>query len=87
MDDIVKGQARDPVLRKLAEEGNLNLRTNYRLKDDEALMKHERLCVPNEIALKNAILEEVHNSTYAIHPGSTKMYRTMKKDYWLPRIV
>ncbi|TYJ96613.1 Retrotransposable element Tf2 [Cucumis melo var. makuwa] len=41
-----------------------------------------RLCVPNISELKNAILEEAHNSAYAMHPGSTKMYRTLKKNYW-----
>ncbi|TYK26473.1 DNA/RNA polymerases superfamily protein [Cucumis melo var. makuwa] len=41
-----------------------------------------RLCVLNISELKNAILEEAHSSAYAIHPGSTKMYRTLKKTYW-----
>lgn len=31
-------------------------------------MKHDRLCVPKDLALKYAILDEVHSSTYAIHP-------------------
>ncbi|KAA0056178.1 DNA/RNA polymerases superfamily protein [Cucumis melo var. makuwa] len=43
-----------------------------------------RLCVPNISELKNAILEETHSSAYAMHPGSTKMYRTLKKTYWWP---
>ncbi|KAL4030699.1 hypothetical protein IC575_008949 [Cucumis melo] len=41
-----------------------------------------RLCVPNISELKNAILEEAHGSAYAMHPSSTKMYRTLKKTYW-----
>ncbi|KAA0058926.1 reverse transcriptase [Cucumis melo var. makuwa] len=43
-----------------------------------------RLCVPNISELKNAILEEAHSSAYAIDPGSTKMYTTLKKTYWWP---
>ena len=27
-------------------------------------------------------MEEAHSSTYAMHPGSTKMYRTLKEHYW-----
>ena len=27
-------------------------------------------------------MEEAHCSTYAMHPGSTKMYRTIKENYW-----
>ncbi|TYJ98798.1 retrotransposon protein, putative, Ty3-gypsy subclass, expressed [Cucumis melo var. makuwa] len=45
-----------------------------------------RLCVLNISELKNAILEEAHNSAYDMHPGSTKMYRTLKKTYWWPGI-
>jgi hypothetical protein len=29
-----------------------------------------------------AILKEVHDSDYSIHPGSTKMYRDLKHKYW-----
>ena len=27
-------------------------------------------------------MEEAHYSTYAMHPRSTKMYRTLKENYW-----
>ena len=33
-------------------------------------------------SLKRQILEEGHISAYAIHPGSNKMYRTLKEYYW-----
>ncbi|KAA0059233.1 Retrotransposable element Tf2 [Cucumis melo var. makuwa] len=45
-----------------------------------------RLCVSNISELKNAILEEAHSSGYAMHPGSTKMYRTLKNTYWWPEM-
>ncbi|KAL4037249.1 hypothetical protein IC575_000837 [Cucumis melo] len=54
----------------------------FELRTDGAIVKQERLCVPNISELKNAILEEAHSSAYAMHPGSTKMYRTLKKTYW-----
>ena len=41
----------------------------------------QRLCVPDVIELKKEILEEAHSSPYAMHPG-TKMYRTLKENYW-----
>ena len=46
-----------------------------------------RLCVPkrNE-ELKIEILEEAHSAAYAAHPGSTKMYRTLKDYYWWPNM-
>ena len=27
-------------------------------------------------------MEEAHSSAYAMHPGSTKMYHTLKEHYW-----
>ena len=32
--------------------------------------------------LKKAILEEAHNGSFAMHPGSTKMYQDLKVSYW-----
>lgn len=54
---------------------------NYTPRSDGALLKHDRVCVPRDDVLKNAILEEAHNSAYALHPSSTKMYRTLKQYY------
>ena len=36
--------------------------------------------------LKNEILHDAHNSRYSIHPGSTKMYQDLKKNFWWPNI-
>ncbi|KAA0025360.1 DNA/RNA polymerases superfamily protein [Cucumis melo var. makuwa] len=60
------------------------LEAEFELRTDGAIVKQGRLCVPNISELKGAILEEAHNSAYAMHPGSTKMYRTLKKTYWWP---
>ncbi|KAA0037511.1 hypothetical protein E5676_scaffold808G00980 [Cucumis melo var. makuwa] len=48
------------------------------------LMQDEngRLCVLNISELKDGILEEARSSAYAMHPGITKLYRTLKKTYW-----
>ena len=32
------------------------------------------------------VKQEGYSSVYALRPGSTKMYRTMKKTYYWPRI-
>jgi hypothetical protein len=50
----------------------------FHLTDDEALLFDNRLCIPKDPDLKNKILTETHNSGYAIHPGETKMYQTLK---------
>ena len=45
-------------------------------------MLGQRLCVLDVIELKKEIMEEAHSSAYAMPPGSTKMYRTLRDHYW-----
>ncbi|KAL0561549.1 hypothetical protein IC582_001983 [Cucumis melo] len=84
IDRIIKAQLDDARLRKLAEEVRQNQRLNYSLRGDGALMKYDRLCVPSDQTIKDQISEEAHSSAYAMHPGSTKVYRTLKKHYLWP---
>ncbi|GJU76226.1 retrotransposon protein, putative, ty3-gypsy subclass [Tanacetum coccineum] len=42
----------------------------------------ERLCVPNDQALREKVMTEAHSSPFTIHPGSTKMYRDLKQYFW-----
>ena len=41
-----------------------------------------RVCVLNVKDLRRLTMEEAHCSTYSMHPGSIKMYRTIKENYW-----
>ena len=43
-----------------------------------------RLCVPDVGDLRREILDEAHNAPYAMHPGTTKMYNTLRQYYWWP---
>ncbi|XP_070006540.1 uncharacterized protein [Nicotiana sylvestris] len=49
---------------------------------DGALRYQSRLCVPNVAGLREKIMNEIHQSRYSIHPGSTKMYHDVKEQYW-----
>jgi hypothetical protein len=42
----------------------------------------KRICVPNLKPIKGLILREAHDFAYSIHPGSTKMYKDLKTQYW-----
>ena len=42
----------------------------------------DKVCVPDVEDLRRSIMEETHCSAYAMHPSSTKMYQTIKKNYW-----
>ena len=57
---------------------------DFSLFDDGTLMFGNWFGIPNESKIKNDILEEAHQSLYAMHPGSTKMYRDLREVYWWP---
>ena len=57
---------------------------DFSIRRDGVLIFGTRLCVPADEALKRDILDEAHNSIFAMHPGSTKMYRTLRGHYWWP---
>ena len=40
-----------------------------------------RLCVPYEGQLRLDILDEAHKSRMIVHPGGTKMYKDLKRNF------
>ncbi|KAA0025924.1 putative polyprotein [Cucumis melo var. makuwa] len=80
--EIVRRQLEDSNLQKKLGKSKKGLKVEFELRTDGAIVKQGRLCVANISELKNVILEEAHSSAYSMHPGSTKMYITLKKTYW-----
>ena len=60
---------------------------DFRIDKDGVLWFKKRLCVPKQGHFCRTILDEAHNSTYSIHPGTTKMYLDLKEKYWWNGIV
>ena len=56
--------------------------TEFTTKEDGFLYYRDRVCVPNDDELKKSILKEAHSGSFAMHPGSTKMYQDLKTSYW-----
>ncbi|KAK8980910.1 hypothetical protein V6N11_048039 [Hibiscus sabdariffa] len=56
--------------------------TEFRFRDEGVLCFKERIVVPNDSELRRTILTEVHSSPFSMHPGSTKMYRDLKCEYY-----
>ena len=82
--DQIKGkQIQDKVL---ANEVNKimkgEIEEKFNISQDGMLMMKGRVCVPDVEDLRKMIMEEAHYSAYAMHLGSTKMYRTIKENYW-----
>ena len=82
VDQILVGQSQDPQIIKLKEEIEKGKKAEFQSRDDDMIVKGKRMCVPEYGELERNIMEEVHSSAYAMHPGSTKMYRILKEHYW-----
>ena len=41
-----------------------------------------QLCIPKDAALRERVMAEAHKSKFSIHPGSTKIYKDMRRSYW-----
>ena len=82
VDQILVGQSQDPQMIKLKEEIEKGKKAEFQIRDDDMIVKGQRMFVPEYGELKRDIMEEAHSSAYVMHPGSTKMYKTLKEHYW-----
>ena len=58
------------------------MKLKFSISQNGMLTMKGRVYVPDVKELRKMIMEEAHCSAYAMHPGSTKMYRTIKENYW-----
>ena len=52
----------------------------WRVGADQGLRYQDRLFVPE--CCQDDVLREFHQSHFAVHPGGTKMYQDLKRQYW-----
>ena len=54
--------------------------TNWVLHSDQGLRYKSRLFVP--LSSRDDVLHEFHHSRLAVHPGGTKMYHDLCRQFW-----
>ncbi|KAF5816849.1 putative nucleotidyltransferase, Ribonuclease H [Helianthus annuus] len=54
------------------------------LKENGSYDFMDRLWVPSQDNLHTLLMDEAHKSRYSIHPGSDKMYKDLRIQYWWP---
>ncbi|KAG8474923.1 hypothetical protein CXB51_031618 [Gossypium anomalum] len=59
-----------------------NTELEFQLDEDDCLRFRSRLCVPRNAELISTILNEAHCSRMSLHPGSTKMYNDLRRQFW-----
>jgi hypothetical protein len=80
--DIRKGQLEDAKIQEIIEQTKEDKAQGFSVDDQGMLWYKKRICIPEIKEIRELILCEAHDSTYSIHPGSTKMYHDLKSKYW-----
>lgn len=70
-DQIRKAQKKCPEIKASMKTGH---HQDYRVDEQGTQWLKQRICVPQNQQIRDAIFSEAHNSKYSIHPGCTKMY-------------
>ncbi|CAN6712631.1 unnamed protein product [Malus baccata var. baccata] len=75
----------DEEIQEMVQLRNEGKKKDLRIREsDGMLMQENKMYVPNNEELKKEILDEAHCSAYAMHPGGTKMYHTIRPFYYWP---
>ncbi|XP_070025025.1 uncharacterized protein [Nicotiana sylvestris] len=80
--EVKARQYEDPTLVILREGIQQCKIIAFEIREDGALRYQGRLSLPDVAGLREKIMNEIHQSQYSIHPGSTKMYHDIKDQYW-----
>ncbi|GJV80210.1 retrotransposon protein, putative, ty3-gypsy subclass [Tanacetum coccineum] len=79
---IKEAQRDDGELWAIVQNVEDGKHTEFRVDDEGVVWFEDRLCVPNDQALREKVMMEAHSSPFTIHPGSTKMYKDLKQYFW-----
>ena len=83
IDRILEAQGNSEEVQELLFAISEGKKNDLRVREtDGMLMQDKRMYVPNIGKLKKEILDKAHISAYAMHPGGTKMYHTIRPFYY-----
>ncbi|XP_058075841.1 uncharacterized protein LOC131224340 [Magnolia sinica] len=79
---IIETQEQDEELQKCYLKAQENNDPRWDVGSDGGIRCRNRICIPNKLDIKQAVLNEAHRSKLTIHPGRTKIYQDVKRHYW-----
>ena len=82
LNQVLKAQKKDDKISAIMNQIGDGKETKFTVNENGVLYYKDRVCVPDDNDLRKAILEEAHSGSFAIHPGSTKMYQDLKMSFW-----
>ena len=78
---VIEAQKKDEKIAAIVRQIGNGKEIEFTVNEDGVLYYKDRVCVPDDNDLRKAILEEAHSGSFAIHPGSTKMYQDLKMSF------
>ena len=72
----------EKLVNEIHKNMNREISENFSITQDGVLTLRGRVCVPNVDDLRKLIMKEAHCFAYAMHPKSTKLYHSIKENYW-----
>jgi hypothetical protein len=85
-DKVLVAQQANGKVKEIKERVNKGIETSFQMVSDGLITMGRRIYLLEDRTLKDEVLREAHESRFATHPGSTKMYRDLKEYYWWPNI-
>ena len=79
---MLEAQKKDEKITAIVSRIRNGKETELIVNENGILYYKDRVCVLDDNDLRKAILEEAHSGSFAIHPGSTKMYPDLKMSFW-----
>ena len=79
---VLEAQKRDGKISAILNQIGNGKEIEFIVNKNGVLYYKDRVYVPDGNDLRKSILEEAHNGSFAIHPGSTKMYQDLKMSFW-----
>ena len=79
---VLEAQKKDEKIYAVINQIGNGKETEFTVNENGVLYYKDWVCVPDCNDLRKSILEEAYSGSFAIHPGSTKMYRDLKMSFW-----
>ncbi|KAA3480029.1 DNA/RNA polymerases superfamily protein [Gossypium australe] len=80
--EVKEKQQTDELLKGKFQVGTSDGSTEFSVNKEGLICFQGRVCMPEDSELRRKILQEVHGSPYAMHPGGSKMYRDLREQFW-----
>ena len=82
LNQVLEAQKKDEKISAIINQIGNGKEIEFIVNENGVLYYKDRVCVLNDNDLRKAILEEAHSGSFAIQPGSTKMYQDLKMSFW-----